>query len=270
MIDLHAHILPGLDDGAKDLDDALNMCRIAAQDGITAIIATPHMSSGNPLRRPGVLSAIKALQEKVNSSVIPLRILPGAEIHLDPDLPERAAGGEIVTIADAGKYILVEFSRDVIPIGAEDVLFNLRILGLRPIITHPERNLAIQADPDLLVPLIYAGNATQITAASLTGEFGGDARRCAEIMVKRRMAHVVATDAHSTLYRRPILSEARKVIAELSGDDEADAAFITRPKAIIEGRELALPEPHVSKRPSFRRWIGRICSTQSAHRASPK
>jgi protein-tyrosine phosphatase len=259
VIDLHAHILPGLDDGAKDAPDALEMCRIAAEDGISTVVATPHMSSESALCREDVLSAVASLQASVTGAGIRLRILPGADVPLEPDLPQRIRDGLAVTVGDAGRYLLVELSRDVVPPGIEDVLFNLHLMGLQPIVTHPERNRAVQVDPGILTPLILAGNVMQITAGSLTGQFGRNASACAALLVKRRMAHVVATDAHSPRHRTPRLSEARTVVEEMVGPDEAKAIFEARPNAIIRGEDFALPEPEERRCSRIGAWLGGLC-----------
>jgi protein-tyrosine phosphatase len=258
VIDLHVHILPGLDDGAKDAAEALEMCRIASEDGTTAIVATPHMGVDGAASREQILAAVASLQRTVTLAGIRLRILPGADMRLEPELPQDVRAGRAVTVGDAGKHLLVEISRDVVPPGVEGVLFELHLRGLRPIITHPERNLAVQADPDILLPLLRAGNAAQLTAGSLTGEFGRDAQRCARQLLKRRMAHFIASDAHSARHRLPRLGEARKVAEELVGRDETAEIFEKRPDAVISGRELDLPGPVKRRRSRVKDWMGRL------------
>lgn len=259
MIDLHVHILPGLDDGAQNASEALEMCRIAAQDGTSTVVATPHMPSECALRSEDVLSAVASLQATVSGAGVPLRILPGAELYLEPDLPRRVRDGLVLTVGNAGRYLLVELSSNAVAPGVEDVLFKLQLMGIRPVVTHPERNFAVQANPEVLVPLILAGNAMQITAGSLMGEFGPNAAACAALLVKRRMAHVVATDAHSPRRRLPRLSEARKAVEEMAGADEAEAIFETRPNAIVHGGDFALPEPEMPRRSRLEEWLGSLC-----------
>jgi len=243
MIDLHAHILPGLDDGACDEAEALEMCRIAAAEGVTAIVASPHMGGGSAVRRQDALSATASLQAAAMRVGIPLRIIPGGDVHAEGDLVARLDAGDFLTIGDEGKYLLVELNHDMVAPGIEDMLFALRLRRLRPIITHPERNPAIQAEPELLRKLVQAGNAAQVTAGSLTGEFGREAERTARLVLRRRMAHFVASDAHSTEKRSPRLRAARRVAEEALGADEASWIFERRPAQVISGAEVELPLP---------------------------
>ncbi len=244
MIDLHCHILPGLDDGASDLEEALEMCRIASSDGIRTIVATPHMLNGMFAVDTGAVHrGVADLREALKGEGIPIEILPGADVHLDLSLPERAAEGEVVTVAGRGRHLLLELPQDIVPREVGEVIFRLQLKGITPIITHPERNVEIQQHPGLLNRLIEQGSLTQITAGSLTGAFGSRVRECALKLLHARAVHVVATDAHNTGRRSPRLSEARRVVEEELGPEEAEIIFDDRPGKILEGIHVDPPEP---------------------------
>jgi len=244
MIDLHAHILPGLDDGPRDLDEAVRMCRAAAEDGTRVMVASPHMLNGvYDVAREDVFDAIPRLQGAVNESGAPVKILPGADVHLHADLPDLARRGAVVTLADAGVHLLVEMPPDAVPGFVPEMLFSLQLAGLTPIITHPERNAEIQGNRDVLRPMIERGVLVQVTAASLTGGFGSAALDCARDLVTRRMAHFVASDAHSATGRPPGLSRARRVVEDLTGSDYARRVFEEWPEKVVSGQRFGVPDP---------------------------
>jgi protein-tyrosine phosphatase len=244
VIDLHCHILPGLDDGPSTVEDALAMCRIAVEDGIRTIVATPHMLNGMfPVDREAVLEGVHAISRSLRQMSIPLEILPGADVHLDQSVPGSLERGELITLADLGRHLLLELPQDVVPEGTRDLLFQVQLKGITPIITHPERNIAIQQDPAILHDLVGAGCLTQITAGSLTGTFGARVRKCTLRLLKSGTAHLVCTDAHNTGRRSPRLSEARRVVEEEVGEVEAERIFRERPARILEGCHVEAPEP---------------------------
>jgi protein-tyrosine phosphatase len=151
--------------------------------------------------------------------------------------------GEVLTVAGGGKYLMVELSPDVIPPGLEETIFALQLMGVTSIITHPERNVAIQERPGLLDALVGAGSLVQVTAASLTGDFGERALHCALALLERRLVQLVASDAHSAKQRPPGLSRARGAVAAVVGEAEATQIFDVRPRRIIAGEPVELPEP---------------------------
>jgi protein-tyrosine phosphatase len=244
VIDLHCHILPGLDDGPVSTKEALEMCRIAVDDGIQTIVATPHMLNGMFLvDRQAILEGVQELSQILREESIPLQLLPGADVHLDPSMPSYLDQGKLVTIADLGRHLLLELPQDIVPEGLGELLFQVQLKGVIPIITHPERNIAIQQNPALLNDLISACSLIQITAGSLTGAFGSRVRRCTIGLLEARTAHLVSTDAHNTGKRSPRLSEARRVVEEELGREEADRIFLERPTRILEGAHVDAPEP---------------------------
>ncbi len=169
------------------------------------------------------------MSRALGEASIPLHILPGADVHLDRSVPGCLERGELITVADLGRHLLLEFPQDIVPEGTGELLFQVQLQGVTPIITHPERNIAIQQNPAILNDLVRAGSLTQITAGSLTGVFGARVRKCTLRLLASGTAHLVSTDAHSTGRRSPRLSEARRVVEEEVGREEAERMFRERP-----------------------------------------
>jgi protein-tyrosine phosphatase len=226
------------------LEEALAMCRIAVEDGIRIIVATPHMLNGMfPVDREDVIEGVGGMARALAEASIPLRILPGADVHLDQSVPSCLERGELITVADLGRHLLLEFPQDIVPEGTGELLFQVQLKGVTPIITHPERNIAIQQNPAILNELVRAGSLTQITAGSLTGTFGTRVRRCTLRLLRSGTAHLISTDAHNACRRSPRLSEARRVVEAEMGKEEAERMFLERPARILEGSHVEAPEP---------------------------
>jgi protein-tyrosine phosphatase len=172
-----------------------------------------------------------------------LRILPGADVHFSSDILQRYEKGEIVTVNDQGRYLMVEFASQGIPFQAEEVLFKLLTKGIIPIISHPERNMEIGQRPQRYYEMIRMGCLGQVTAMSLTGEFGSGVRRIAEKLLLKRLIHIIASDAHSPDGRPPVLSAAMKAAEKIVGKEEARKMVTEYPAAVIEGRRPNIPEP---------------------------
>ena len=263
MIDLHSHILFGIDDGPKAIEESIQMCRIGYQDGIRTIVATPHIlpeiyqnnrstiltklqQLNNALVECGMWNAkfgIEEQQSAIRNPQSPIEILPGADVHFSPDILQRYEEGEIVTVNDQGRYLMVEFAFQGIPYQAEEVLFKLLTKGITPIISHPERNMEIGQRPKRYYEMIRMGCLGQVTAMSLTGDFGSGIRRIAEKLLSKRLIHMIASDAHSVDGRPPILSAAVKAAEKIVGEEEAQKMVTEYPQAIIDGRRPNVPEP---------------------------
>ncbi len=213
MLDFHSHILPGLDDGAPDLETALEMARIAVKDGIKKMVATPHFIEGSmENNRETILIAVAEFQKELNLKNIPLTILPGAEIYLAPDTPDLLKKGEIMTVNNMGKYILIELPMQSIPQYTEDTLFELRLQEVVPIIAHPERNLELGRKPELILEMVTKGCLLQINSGSLTGVYGEKVRNIAKFLVANDLIHLVGSDAHTTGRRSPVVCKSLEVI----------------------------------------------------------
>lgn len=237
MIDLHCHILPGLDDGPQWLEESLAMAETAMEDGIRTVVATPHTGDGlyaNPLDK--VRSALSSLKEALLERGLHLDLHIGGDVHVRPDMMRAVRAGEAITVDNAGKYLLLELPSLSIPSGVREEIFQLRIHGITPIITHPERNQVIIRDPLVLEEMVSMGALAQLTAMSLTGGFGGIVREAAEYLLTRRLVHVIASDAHSAVHRPPILSRALERASSVLGDRvEAEQMVTSVPAAILAG-----------------------------------
>jgi len=262
VIDLHAHILPGLDDGPADMEESVALCRMAAADGIHTVAATPHMFDGlHDVSRGDVLGAVDGLRARLADDGIALEVLPGADTHVTRELPDLLRSGEALTLADGGRYILLELPPDVVPQGLDALLFSIRLLGVTAIITHPERNTAIQSDARALRGIVAAGHLVQVTAASITGFFGAEARRCAVDLLQSGLCHFVASDAHSCAHRPPVLSAARAEVRGLLGEEEAHALFEGRQRAVLAGERIETPAAAPSRAGGRKTgWLRRIWS----------
>ncbi len=281
MIDLHAHILPQIDDGPETLAESIEMCRRSYQDGTRTIVATPHILEGvYPNHRSAILAKVQELNAEIrkfgvrssesalnhegsgqgvgiadggirvfnselrtHNSELPFVVLPGADVHFSSDMVRLCENGKIVTVNDKGRYLMVEFDFQGIPYHAEDVLFRLLAKGIIPIITHPERNLEIGQRPQRYAEMVRMGCLGQVTAMSLTGEFGSGVKQTAEKLLKHRLVHIIASDAHSITRRPPILSPAVRDAEKIVGKEEARKMVTEYPQAVIEGRRPAIPEP---------------------------
>ena len=210
MIDIHSHIMPEIDDGARSLEESLEMARVAAEDGIEYIVSTPHMFNGlssNP-EPSEIVDRVAALNAAIGKNGP--QILPVNEVHISHEIVEQAKSNRITRI-NQRNYMLVEFPQFSIPVGSDELFARLIAEGIRPILVHPERNAQIQINPPTIVKLIELGVLVQCTAMSVTGEFGPGAKLCADALLRHDCIHFLATDAHRTKSRPPILSRARAI-----------------------------------------------------------
>jgi protein-tyrosine phosphatase len=219
LIDVHCHIIPGVDDGAKNINIALDMCKIAQVDGTHGIIATPHYIHGvinNSLEV--VHEKVAELNNHLRQQQIAVDIYPGSEVFICPELPQLVREGRICTLNNS-RYILMELPLNSIPEYTIEVIYQLRLEGYIPIIAHPERNLEIANNPNILYDLITRGALAQINAPSLRGLFGKSAMDTALQLLKRNMVHLLATDAHTTGGRSPRLSNSIDIIENKLGPE---------------------------------------------------
>ena len=243
MIDIHSHILPGLDDGPKTLDDTLKMCEIAREDGITTIVATPHNLDGiYENERERIAEVTRSLNEALRQGECSINILPGSDTRLDVRLQGMLNEGRVMTINDTGKFLLVELSPFFITEQVKQLLFELTLAGVTPVISHPERNETLMDNLDVLRYLIQIGGLVQITAGSVTGHFGRAVEKSTMRLLRSNMVHVLATDAHNSTSRPPVLSKALGVISKEIGDDEARRMVLDTPQSIISGMKPTIKE----------------------------
>lgn len=235
VFDIHSHILPEVDDGPKTWEVALEMCRMAAADGITHMVATPHANDRYKYDRNHLRELLAQLQARVGSS---LQLGLGCDFHLSFENLERALEQpHNYTIGDTN-YLLIELSNFSVPTQITECFIRLGDRGLTPILTHPERNPILQQTPQRVVEWAEQGCLVQITASSLTGFWGERPETVARWLLARSAVHFLATDAHDTKRRVPILSEGRAVAAEIVGEEYAHALVESNPAAVIAGQPI--------------------------------
>jgi protein-tyrosine phosphatase len=238
MVDIHCHLLPNVDDGPKSWETCLQMCEIAQADGIEHIVATPHANHQFSYDREVFSGLLEELARKISGK---LKLSLGCDLHLSyENLMEALKNPSRYTISGTN-YLLVELSDFSVAPSVLQSLQRLLAAGMVPIITHPERNLALQGNPRQVLEWVKAGCLVQVTANSLTGRWGQRARDTAEWLMKQAAVDVLATDAHGIDSRPPILSEALLAAEKIVGQSAADAMVHRNPQAIVSGQRL----PHV-------------------------
>ncbi len=243
FVDIHCHLLPGVDDGASDWDESLAMAQLAVADGISTIVATPHQLGNHGSNHgPAIREQTAQLQQLLQQQGIPLRVLPGADVRIEPDMIDKLRNGEVLTLADRRRHVLLELPHEVyLPL--ERWLDSLHAAGITGILSHPERNQGILAGRDVLWPLAEAGCLFQVTAGSLVGTFGPDVEQLAQWLVRQGLAHFVATDAHGIKARRPLLRRAFDRVAHLAGYEVAVDLCCRNPAQVLAGKPVSSPRP---------------------------
>lgn len=253
MIDIHCHPLWDTDDGAESFEVAVEMCRMAAADGVTHLVATPHCNYTYTYNPNSNRAKIQELQATLGSQP---QILQGCDFHLSYDNIQRCLATPQDFTVNGTSYLLVEFPDFFIPDQLDRVFYNIEVTGLIPILTHPERNPVIQRKPDLLARWTHRGCLVQITAQSLLGRFGSRAKRFAEKWLEQNLVTFFASDAHDARDRPPVLSTSYKRVAELKGEEIANLLFKLNPEAVINGQPLPpQPEPVEAAPRRKRRWF---------------
>ncbi len=251
MIDLHSHILHGVDDGARSLEDSLGIARAAVADGITTIAATPHVRDDYPTKPGAMEDRVAELRSELERSQIPLDLRPGGEIAIEwldrlpiDDLRRFGLGGN-------PHYLLVEMAYYGWPLDLPDRLFSVRSHGITPVLAHPERNAEVQSKPERLIPLARSGVLIQVTAASIDGRIGRHAQACGLKLIEQGIAHLIASDAHHASVRAIGMSEAANAVR-----DDALAAWLTQevPAAILDDTPLP-PRPETGRKGG---WLGKL------------
>jgi len=260
MIDLHCHMLPGIDDGAPELETALAMARIAVADGITTTACTPHIYPGMYENTgAGIRAGVARLQAALDAAGIALRLTVGADAHLTPELAAKLRSGEAPTLGGT-RYFLLEPPHHVAPPRFEEFVFGLIAAGYVPLITHPERLTWIGDRYEIFCALVDRGAWMQITSGSLTGRFGEEARYWGERMLDEGRVHVLATDSHGVQRRPPLLAEGRDAAEKWVGAEEARHLVETRPAGILQDLAPSAmpPLPQRGKKRGFwaRLWGG--------------
>jgi protein-tyrosine phosphatase len=252
VIDIHSHILPGIDDGPKALEDAVAMLKIAAESGTTDIVATPHASARFTFDPELIDRKITELQAAVGPTP---RIHRGCDFHLTVENIQDALAKPAKYTINNRRYLLVEFSDAFIPDTTHEIFDRFQAAGLTPVVTHPERNVLLRTRIDQLQSWVEDGCLVQITAQSLLGHFGRTAGRIASQLLQRNLAHFVASDAHDTKHRPPTLNEAYIYVASTWGERCAQTVFVTAPRAAILGEPFDPDSAEQRYRKRRRYWF---------------
>jgi len=238
MIDLHCHLLPGIDDGPETLEEALEMARIAVANGIAAAHVTPHLHPGrweNDL--PKIAAAVEAYRAALAQAGIPLELGFAAEVRLDYEILPMIEAGRVPFLGtlDGFKVMLLEFPHSHLPVGADKFVAWLLARNIRPLIAHPERNKDLMRDPDKLEPFVREGCLVQVTADAISGNFGELCALRAREFLERGWVSVIASDAHDSVDRPPRIAPGRDAAAQIVGEDEARRLTHGMPLNIVRG-----------------------------------
>lgn len=244
MIDVHTHIIPGVDDGAPDFETALAMIEIAASDGIRTIVGTPHFIPGAFAPTAAeVRKAVALLRERTKAEGIEIEVTGAHEVRATAGLLQRLRNDEILTFDKSKRYLLLEMPGSNIPSWMDRLIFELEVGDVIPVIAHPERNAGVIKNPALFMELVQKGCRSQLTAGSILGRFGERVKKTAHLLLRHNLAHVVASDAHDAEDRTPMLSTARAVVAEMLGDRAARTLFEENPRRLLAGDDIDAPDP---------------------------
>lgn len=236
MIDIHCHILPAIDDGPPDIEESLKMAKMAAADGVTQIVASPHYSYGRRPTSEEITYGLGILQKKVDERDIPVKLLRGADIKLTYELVEGIETNNIPTI-NGSRYFLLELP-DIIPPNIDNFIFMAGLKEMVPIITHPERNYSLLSSPEKIGALRNSGALFQITAMSITGGFGNEIKSFSHMLLKRGFVDFVASDAHDVVRRKPILSGAYQEVSRYLREKLGERIFFQNPESVIKNGEI--------------------------------
>ena len=252
MVDIHCHPLPGIDDGAKTFEDAMEMCSMAAEDGITHLVATPHCNYEFAFQPEVNQEKMGELQRALGDR---LQLLLGCDFHLSYDNIQQIIRDRGSFTINKTRYLLVELDDHFIPENMNQVFYDLQVAGLVPILTHPERNPVFHRKPEILYDWVGRGCLVQLTAKSFTGGFGQPARHLCEAWLDQNLVHFFASDAHDVKHRPPLLSVCYEKLAAVKGEREAERIMRRNPEAVIQGHPLP-PSPNpVAGKAARRGWF---------------
>lgn len=250
MIDIHCHILPGIDDGAQSMEDTIKMARAAVDEGIHTIIATPHHKNSkydNP--KDLIIPKVEEVNQALTIEGIDLKILPGQEVRLYGELMEGIENNEILSLNHT-QYVFVEFPSNHVPRYAETLLFDLQLKEITPIIVHPERNQEIIERPEVLYNLVKKGALTQVTASSVSGHFGKKIKNFSFQLIEANLTHFIASDAHNVGSRGFKMAETLDIIESKYGIDLV-YFFQENAELLVQGNHVYQDTPEPIKKKKF-------------------
>lgn len=250
IIDLHCHLLPGIDDGPTEPGLTLEMLKKFAQEGVTQINATPHFDPTFHTTPQTVFERVKLVNQLCYDHQLPIKVFPSMEVHIFGELIQALQAGQLLTVANRTSYMLLEFASNDVPFYAEDLIYQMQLNGVTPIIVHPERNLDIMRNPDKLLNFVEQGALTQVTASCITGHFGSKFKENAETLFKMRLVHTIASDAHNVTSRASKMGLAFEVIAEKYGKKLANR-LNQNALAILNDQTVEIDEPRELRQKLF-------------------
>lgn len=255
MIDIHCHILPGLDDGPRAMDDALDMARMAVADGIRGMLCTPHWHPMIwPNEKRDIVQAVAQFRSRLAEEGIALQVWAGSELSLDADLDSSLEGGRLCSL-NGGSWILLELPGSMPPPGIDEYLWSFHQRGYNVVLAHPERYDYVQRDPARLYAWASMGVGVQITASSLLGRLGPETADLCRRLLEHRLVHFVASDSHGVRSRRPMLRKAVEAAVVVLGEADAQRLVHNHPVAVLRGESLDLkdfsPVPFTTKKKSW-------------------
>ena len=251
MIDLHCHILPGVDDGAASLQESLSMAEQAIAQGITHLLCTPHHNNGRyENEKSSVIAAVHHLQNALDERNLSLTLLEGQEVRVTGDLITAIEKDHLLFTDITDTYLLLEFPTQDVPAFSESLFFELRTLGKVPVIVHPERNAIFREDPNRLIPFLEMGCLAQLTAPSIVGIFGKQIQKTAHEMVTHNLVQMVASDAHGVTKRRFYLKEAYEIIEQEWGKEKV-LQMQQVARDLVNGDEVSYPSYTEVKKKKF-------------------
>ena len=274
FVDIHCHLLPGIDDGADDLATAIQMARLAVQDGTSVALVTPHQMDRYRHNTATIIrDACCSLQHELQKNDIELQLLPGGDVRIEADFFDRLDDDTIMTLADQRRHVLLELPHELyFPI--ENLVKRLQALGMTGILSHPERNAGLMQSPKIIDQLVDLGCLMQVTAGSINGSFGPECAKFSKQLLKNRLVHFVASDGHGIKRRRPTLRRAFEKSIQWIGIETAEQIFFDYPNRVALGksvplgklcaanqgrpiaREASSCEPTERGRPNRKRWFG--------------
>jgi protein-tyrosine phosphatase len=251
LIDIHCHILPYADDGAETEEHSFEMARLAQEEGIHTIVATPHYNRIYQNYRGEIIEKVHQLNKSLKEKDIPLTVYPGQELRITGGILEDIDQGHILTLNDNGKYLFIEFPSREVPRYTRELLYKIQLRGIIPIIVHPERNAELIEKPDLLYELVSGGILTQVTAASLAGSFGKKVQKFSLNLIEHALTHFIASDAHNISNRAFNFHQAYHVMELKFGAEKCDQ-FKKNSELVLTGKEIISDEPTKVRK----KWMG--------------
>ena len=254
MVDLHCHLLPGIDDGSKSMEISLRMAREAAENGVTHALLTPHHMNGHYVNhKQDVIQRTEEFQEQLRKNDIPLTVFPGQEVRINGHLLDALDKDDILFADTGNRYLMLEFPDDDVPYYTNQMIFDLQQRGITPIIVHPERNTKIMAEPDLIYQLLEKGCLSQITASSYVGTFGKKVENFSQQLIEAGQGYIFASDAHDLPGRKYEMRQAFEKLSQEFGGELVEQ-YQNNARSIINDANVPLNEMRTIKKKK-RFWL---------------